>query len=540
MAQQQPSAAAAAGAAAAALLQKQLAADEAAGADATPAGWSEHQTGDGRKFYYHKETQESSWEKPEALQSSEERANDTPWREYKIWDGRAFYHNSETKVSCWSMPPELRKLRGEGTGIDDKPVQLTSAERRRLFIDLLKLKGVDSTWTWPQVVAVVRDDPVTLSLTEAVRKQCFAELIGFHLRQKQTEARELDRCAASAFERLIEDRFSRPEDLEITYEMAAHILGDEEAWSLIKSDVRRDEVFQSVMERLEEKQKKSRLENRPGRIVRLQRLMATDPDLTRACLRWKDAAFILSKKDEMQEELPELEALRVWSSLRTLKPASEHESEVKDPKFAPEMEKHYRDERRRRDAFTAYLKNLAIGGTINQDSSWADFEVIGKTNPKLAALQEGQGATPMELLDEFTEVLRRDGPEAVLGVIPGSKEAEALMAELEPTPAAVVPKMEPDETRPTKRKRIGFDEPENPVPNIADEDTNALDAMIAELERPKIETKIEVKLECKQEMFDERDEDDDEEEDDDDDPFAEVVAEKERRNAAMKAMMGKR
>mmetsp|Transcript_62787 Transcript_62787/g.173689 ORF Transcript_62787/g.173689 Transcript_62787/m.173689 type:complete len:486 (-) Transcript_62787:113-1570(-) len=470
-----PSAAAAAGAAAAALLQKQLAADGAVLSAETSlaSGWSEHQTGDGRKFFYHEDTQTCSWEKPEVLMTPEERAaNDTNWREYKIWDGRSFFHNRETKVSCWSMPPELRKLRGESSGVDDRPIPETAAEMRRVYWDLMKEKGVDESWTWQGVSEAMRDEPQAMRLSEPMRKQCFAELLGFHKRQKDVEARKRERGAASAFERLVEERFCKPEDLTITYEEAAQQLSGEEAWGLVKSDVRRDELFQTVMERLEEKHKKARLEGRAARILRLQRLMASDPELKRSRARWKDACELLARKDEIQEELPPLEAIRVWSSLRDLRHSAEYESDEKGKEMTPEASKLYRDERRRRDVFVRWLKDLAIQSRVSDDSSWDNFFAVAQGDPKLVSLQQGRGAGPMELFDEFQEDLRRLGPAEVLGVIPGSAEAAAVIA----AQAA----QEAGQEAPRKRQRTGFSEDVPAFGGAApEEDTNALDALIA-------------------------------------------------------------
>lgn len=284
-------------------------------------GWTEHQTGDGRKFYHHDETGTSSWEKPEALMSTEERANSTKWREFRIWDGRVFYHNKETKVSCWAMPPELRELRGESSGLDDRPLPETMAEKRRAFGELMKAQAVDSSWTWQMVDSATKEMPEA-ELPEAMKKQCFAELLSSVLKAPEAEVREKDRNAANALERLFEERFGRPEDLGTGYDEAAQILGEEEAWKLVKSEVRRDEVFQEVMERLEEKHRKARLERRTERIVRLQRLMATDLQLSRKRLRWEDAAAVLARRDELQEEGPPVEALRVWNSMLQLRPMS--------------------------------------------------------------------------------------------------------------------------------------------------------------------------------------------------------------------------
>jgi len=450
-----PSAAAAAGAAAAAMLQRQLAQDGGtAGRDGPPdGGWTEHQTGDGRKFFFHEETQTSTWEKPEVLMSPDEKSNDTQWREYRIWDGRVFYHNKETKVSCWSMPPELRKLRGEMSGVDDRPFPTTMAEKRRAFWDLMKEKGVDEGWSWKMVNEATRDDVRAEALVERMRKQCFAELLSFSMRQRHIEAREKQRNAAGALERLIEERFPSPEHLGVTFEEASQVLAHEEAWNLIKSDVRRDEVFQAVMERLEERHHKAQTEKRTERVVRLQRLMASDPDLTRARLRWKDAKKILLRKDELQEEEPPLEALRVWSSLRDLKPAAEHEAESKNK--AQLDASTYREDRKRRDAFLMSLKELAIKRAINPDTTWRECEAMVENDARFVGLREGPGATPMEIFDELLEDVRRGVPIDIApeGAIPlhGTSGPSVMVA-----PQSMSDEMQQEEIHepPAKRQRF--------------------------------------------------------------------------------------
>lgn len=439
-----PSAAAAAGAAAAALLQRQLADDVAADgdrdiaeprADNVNAIWTEHQTGDGRKFYYHEETQTSVWEKPKALMSAEERHNDTPWRDYKIWDGRVFYHNRDTNVSCWRMPPELRKLRGEPSGVDDRPLPDTSAEKRRAFREMLQEKGVDESWNWQAVVDATRGEPQAECLDDLMQQQVFAEVIGFSLRQRQIEDRERQRNAANAFERLIEERFGGPEDLEATYEDAKRLLSHEEAWELIKSDVRRDEVFQKVMERLEEKHRKARADRRSERVQRLQRLLASDAELTRPRLRWKDAMAILAKRDELMEEDPPLEALRIWASIRDIKPATEHQHERKSSS-EPDPSLH-RGERKRRDNFVAGLKEAAMRGKLTTSMSWDQFRTFAaeEEEPRFSALRDGLGATAQELFDEFQEELRQG---AVLSV--NDADGPPPPAELEDVVVEPIPK----------------------------------------------------------------------------------------------------
>eukprot|EP00928_Gymnodinium_smaydae_P087895 TRINITY_DN72081_c0_g1_i1.p1 TRINITY_DN72081_c0_g1~~TRINITY_DN72081_c0_g1_i1.p1 ORF type:complete len:556 (-),score=161.52 TRINITY_DN72081_c0_g1_i1:224-1891(-) len=497
---QQPSAAAAAGAAAAALLQRQLAQDGgmgAAPADPTDDGWTEHQTGDGRKFYVHQDTMTSRWEKPEVLMTPEERANQTNWTEYRIWDGRVFYHNKETKVSCWRMPPELRKMREGISGIDDRPLKLTLAEKRRKLLEAMKEKGVDATWTWEAADEAVADDPAAEELTEAQRKQCFAELISFSMRQRMIQERVKQRDAANALEKLIEEHFGAPEDVETTYEQATRQLQDEEAWKLIKSDVRRNEVFQQVMERLEEKHRKARSERRSERVVRLQRLMGSDPELKRARLRWKDAMATLQRRDELQDEEETFEALRVWGSLRDLKPAAEHEAENK-ARVRPDPEA-YREDRKRRDAFLAFLKEAAESGRLTVESSWLELEAAYESNePRLVAMRDARGATAMEILEEFQEDLRLGNIPGLnlallqdpdhLGQIKREKDGDGLM-QIKTELTQIKTEKEDDDDkkvgRPAKRQRFSDGDAPVPAPTpaartepAAEENVSALDAII--------------------------------------------------------------
>jgi len=297
----------------------------------------EHQSADGRKFYYNADLNTSVWEKPEEMMSSEEKKNTTNWREYRIWDGRVYYHNKETKVSCWVMPPELRRLRGEPSGLDDRPMLQTLAEKREAFMELMKEQGVNETWTWSGLMEALGQEPQALNLSEAVKKQCFAELMAHTARSGQVEERDRQRNAAKALEGLLEERFSKLEDLDTTYEQAKELFRGEDAWELFKSDVRREEVFQNVMDRLDERLNKTWDEKRGERLARLQRLIASDAELCKPRLEWDDALQILKRREELQEGDPPLEALRVWAALRRLKPASEHEAAAKAAQNEPDL-----------------------------------------------------------------------------------------------------------------------------------------------------------------------------------------------------------
>ncbi|CAG0903191.1 unnamed protein product [Darwinula stevensoni] len=70
--------------------------------------WTEHKAPDGRTYYYNSMTKESSWEKPDELETPAELLlSKCPWKEYKAENGKTYYHNVDTKDSSWTLPKEL-------------------------------------------------------------------------------------------------------------------------------------------------------------------------------------------------------------------------------------------------------------------------------------------------------------------------------------------------------------------------------------------------------------------------------------------------
>lgn len=74
--------------------------------------WREVKTAGGRPYYYHIETKETRWDKPEgfddvatpATPAADPAAVDAAWNEAKASDGRTYYYNSVTRVTQWNAP----------------------------------------------------------------------------------------------------------------------------------------------------------------------------------------------------------------------------------------------------------------------------------------------------------------------------------------------------------------------------------------------------------------------------------------------------
>jgi len=154
--------------------------------------------------------------------------------------------------------------------------------------------------------------------------------------------------------------------------------------------------------------------------------------------------------------------------------ASEKEGDLKSKVQAEFL----RDERKRRDAFVLAMKELAAAERLNVETTWAQVEEMLSSDQRLMCLRDGQGATAMELFDDFIAELKVKGAALYEGV-------EPLYAP-EPAPVQEPPAKRRRGTRlsaeepvlqPVKQELLGSVKMEKQEED--DDDTNALDALIA-------------------------------------------------------------
>ncbi|XP_024006022.1 pre-mRNA-processing protein 40A isoform X3 [Eutrema salsugineum] len=117
--------------------------------------WQEHKSADGRKYYYNKQTKQSSWEKPLELMTPLERADaSTVWKEFTTAEGRKYYYNKVTKESKWTIPEDLKLAREQAelasaktsfSGAGSTPVSHMSASSSDLAVSTTVTSVVPST-----------------------------------------------------------------------------------------------------------------------------------------------------------------------------------------------------------------------------------------------------------------------------------------------------------------------------------------------------------------------------------------------------------
>lgn len=120
--------------------------------------WKVATAGDGRQYYYHEVTKQTSWEKPadydeqaasDALKASAEAASQGIWREAKRpADGRTYYYNTATNATTWEKPASfepMQILTAAPPNVNDSDRRI---ERRDNFRDTAPIQrgGGNNPW----------------------------------------------------------------------------------------------------------------------------------------------------------------------------------------------------------------------------------------------------------------------------------------------------------------------------------------------------------------------------------------------------------
>eukprot|EP00931_Biecheleriopsis_adriatica_P024176 TRINITY_DN1512_c0_g1_i1.p1 TRINITY_DN1512_c0_g1~~TRINITY_DN1512_c0_g1_i1.p1 ORF type:complete len:568 (-),score=219.40 TRINITY_DN1512_c0_g1_i1:41-1744(-) len=366
------------------------------------ANWTEHTHSDGRRYYYNKATKASSWDKPECLKNSDEKANTTSWKEYKTADGRDYFYNPITKQSVWEMPIELKRLRGlakdESDGEDEQekeeePDWKTPEDRRNAFRQVLEDKGVKSTMKWEEALKLIQDDRRFQALTAAgERKQAFAEYITQSKKREKEEEREKKKKAKDDFI----DALNGWKDLKLSarYKDAAEAFIEQEWFKLLDED-ERVEVFDDFMGEYESKSKEDRRKKRKEYVEEVKKLYASEEKIS-ITSRWRDVQDVL-RDNEHFRWLSKLEALTSWE---------EWVGETEKTELQEKTKVKYRSERKNRDAFRELLRKDGANGKIQMTTGWSKYAEKVVKDQRYIALISQPGSTPHDLFDDYIEELQ--------------------------------------------------------------------------------------------------------------------------------------
>lgn len=189
--------------------------------------WEQVKDDQGRIYYYNRETQETSWENPEALTSLK-------WKTYTTDDGKEYYYNEETGETTWDKPEELQatdvvtskegeekptedvsevsvgvstaivtmarsaeeqtleKLPVVESKLSERLVRRSTQEAHESFIKMLEDGSVDSTWSFDRVIREFVSKPDYWAIKTAIeRKTIFEDFLVNKLKVESLNRTEL-------------------------------------------------------------------------------------------------------------------------------------------------------------------------------------------------------------------------------------------------------------------------------------------------------------------------------------------------------------
>ena len=392
--------------------------------DPEARAWEEHRAPDGRPYWYNVNTKSSTYQKPECLMTTLERAERaTRWTAYNTPSDEAgrtrrYYVHDVTGETTWEVPKEIQEVReivrrktgsGRGTARASGATELDAKARvtthyasvedaKEAFKKMLAAHGVRANTKWEEVVNRTKTDERFDALaTTSEKKQCLNEYQMMQTKLEREAKRMAEKKAREGFVALLEER---REALNIT--SSTRLTRDDGIEAALCEDVRWKAVSNS-RERVELFEDFTRgLQHREAR-ERKQSKLETQQEF-RECLveagidvetPWRKA-YEAVKNDERAARCQPMDQLEVFEALmRDLMKAEENA--VDDARRAQS-----REERKRREAFVELLRERQSDGVIQPRMPWKSFVARVENDARyLDMCQNLDGSRPRELFEDL-------------------------------------------------------------------------------------------------------------------------------------------
>jgi pre-mRNA-processing factor 40 len=389
-------------------------------------GWAIQTTPEGKRYYYHKATRETTWEVPAEIQTKVDQAklNEAPQRPTPAgpasgWAAGPALHapsfdnrrpeRDEYQVDRRDRDRDRdrdrerdRDFGGERPNINfttGNELQFSSPQdAEAAFMKVLKQMKVQPDWTWQQAVrAGIKDTnwraiPEPEKREEAFKKYC-EDL------RAQEKNKELERQAKlrSDFTAMLR---SHPEIKHYTrWKTALPIIEDETIFRSAKDDNERRTLFEEYIISLKKANEEHEAEDRRSALDEVLGLLQ-GLDLE-PFTRWHTAEEKLESNEDFKSEkfqsLTKMDVLNQFEKhVRQLQ--REHNNRVQ----ADRAKKH-RVERKNRDAFMSLLNELREGGKLKAGTKWKDIHDSIKDDGRYMAMLGQGGSSPLDLFWDALE-----------------------------------------------------------------------------------------------------------------------------------------
>lgn len=405
--------------------------------------WKEYQSGE-RKYYVNSVTKESSWTLPKELKNLFDSIPDEsymngssspyagggsappvrPPQQRQMYSGPPPGFQSpdpSTNGSNSPMPPsasrspvihmpptgpsQQQSYRGPQSQQSFQSTPVGGGEEA--FIQLLREKGVDASWTWEQTMRQIITEPLYKALgTLAERKAVFSK----YVRMKEEEFENARRQKAKEVEPLA--RESIKEEIAngrivawLSYEGMLQRCSSKSAWVKLETIGLKEakSVWESIRKELREEERKRKDDLRErNRKVFMQLLHSFEADVL---TRWKDARQTVLESDEWKAD----EKLRQIDLIDMIEVFDELIQTIEKQK-TQEIKQAYitqkRQDRQRRDWFCKVLQEGKKDGWITARSTFGEIYERLKTESQLQEMLGQPGSTPLDLFFDVLDDLQ--------------------------------------------------------------------------------------------------------------------------------------
>ncbi|KAF7720876.1 hypothetical protein EC973_005885 [Apophysomyces ossiformis] len=402
------------------------------------AAWKEHQTAEGRKYWFNTVTRQSTWEKPKELLTPEEKAlMNSPWKEYTTPQGKKYYSNSQTKETVWEMPAEYKELTEKAQAAKEKAAQeaskmsaftagieklsrfepppsatllaqtpavefATREEAEKAFNKLLKETGVKPDWTWEQTMRAIITHPLYRALkTLGERKAAFHAFIDKEAKREREQREERETKQRMSFFHMLEN--TREIKPYTRFRNAAKLLANHPAFTQLKPEKQREIYFEEYVHGLQRREKDRLRELRKSSMERFADLLRNIPEITYKT-KWKEAQSIYLRRPEFEDP----KAFEGMDSLDFLSVFEEHSRQLWETPLE-ELNQMIRDgrrkERKAREAFKSLLDELLEKRLINAHTMWKEIYPHIKDDQRYLDLLGVRDSTPLDFLWDLLDTL---------------------------------------------------------------------------------------------------------------------------------------
>lgn len=375
---------------------------------------------DGKRYFAHTETKETTWTIPDAVQQNIDRtkASQPPQRapppgpggwaagplQYPPYENRRNerddYHGDRRDRNR-DRDHERERYDAERPNINFSTAGdlhfSSPQEAEAAFLKVLKQIKVQPDWKWEQAVLAGIKDPNWRAIAEpdkreeAFRKYCE----DLRLQEKNREKDRQTKLRAD-FTAMLR---SHPEIKYYTrWKTALPIIEDETIFRSAKDETERRALFEEYIVSLKKAHEEREAEDRKTALAQVMHLLEgldLDP-----FDRWQTAL----EKLENSMEFNDLQSLPTIDVLNQFERHAKRLQREYNDRVQKERKIQHRVERKNRDAFVGLLRELQDQGKLRVGTKWKEIHPIIKDEPRFTAMLGQNGSTPLDLFWDALDV----------------------------------------------------------------------------------------------------------------------------------------